>query len=364
MNKEQIASFCERYFAAAGCTILEKTPVHLTVKLSPEADRELTGRDYYWNFVERTGAEPETLSFRFILDPEGHEREKAKSSPDGQPGRAGASGLSVLHGLPPVAPQPGRTLEETLVFGSRRLDQLVASACRRGACLQLFEEPPSPSDVPGIASRPSPSAAAAGPSSPATRSGPPSAALSGAQTSLAAAGPPPAPSANPFSRRYATWLGVNYKISFVCDRKREELMSLGVHLSTGEIVGDFFPEVARRRLSPVMPPGTMIGETISLERAASLLEKSVLGHLARQNHDWAEDARRRLAEEEARVGAYYDERLADPGLSPEERDAVEAERRQRLEEIRWQHEPRIEVKPVNYGLFHLWTDTFQSGACR
>src|SRR5690606_18142998 len=201
MNKEQIASFCERYFAAAGCTILEKTPVHLTVKLSPEADRELTGRDYYWNFVERTGAEPETLSFRFILDPEGHEREKAKSSPDGQPGRAGASGLSVLHGLPPVAPQPGRTPEETLVFGSRRLDQLVASACRRGACLQLFEEPPSPSDVPGIASRPSPSAAAAGPSSPATRSGPPSAALSGAQTSLAAAGPPPAPSANPFSRR-------------------------------------------------------------------------------------------------------------------------------------------------------------------
>jgi len=316
MNREQIASFCERYFSAAGCTIIEKTPVWLHVKLSPEADRELTGRDYYWNFVERTGAEPETMSFKFILDPEAYEREKAKAAHGpggpsaGGPG-AGATGAvpSVLAGLPPVAPRPGRTLEEPLVFGSRRLDQLFASACRRGACLQLFEEP------------------SAGPS--------------------------------PFSRRYATWLGVNYKISFVCDRKREELMSLGIHLSTGEIADDFFARLERRRLAPLMPAGTMLGETISLERAARQLEQHVLGRLAGQNHDWAGEARRRLAEEEERVIAYFEDRLADAALSPEEREAVIAQRGQRLEEIRWQHEPRIEVQPVNYGLFHLWTDTFR-----
>ncbi|MEI2396706.1 YqhG family protein, partial [Paenibacillus phytohabitans] len=50
------------YLEATECTILESSPLHVTVKLSPRADRMLTDRPYYWGFVERTGVDPETLS--------------------------------------------------------------------------------------------------------------------------------------------------------------------------------------------------------------------------------------------------------------------------------------------------------------
>lgn len=305
MKKEQIAKFCERYFTATGCQLIEKSPIHLQVKLSPEADRELTGRTYYWHFIERTGAEPETMSFTFIFDPEAHARTKPATDPSG----AGTPGRYA--GLPPIAPQPGRTLEEPLVFGARRLEQLFDSACRKGAYLQLFEEPP---------------------------------------------GLPPGSAA---SVPYATWLGVNYKISYICDMKKEELMSLGIHLATGEIADDFIGKLADRRLSPRMPPRTTLTDAISLSRAAELLEQVILRHLNRQDTAWAEEARERLAEEQARIDAYYGDLLATEGLEPETRQALAEQHENRRAEIRWQHEPRIEVCPVNSGLFHLLTDTFR-----
>lgn len=305
MRKEQIASFCERYFIATGCQLIEKTPVHLQVKLSPEADRELTGRTYYWNFVERTGAEPETMSFTFVFDPDAHARSKP------QPAQGDSAGPQRYYGLPPIAPQPGRTLEEPLVYGARRLEQLFDSACRKGAYLQLFEEPPDPQ--PGTF----------------------------------------------VSVPYATWLGVNYKISYICDMKREELMSLGIHLATGEIVTDFFGKLANRRLTPRMPPRTTLTESISLTRAAELLEQIIVDHLNGQDTTWAADARARLAEEQERIDAYYGDLLGNAGLEPEDRATITEQHENRREEIRWQHEPRIEVCPVNSGLFHLLTDTFR-----
>ena len=102
MNKEQIAHFCERYFTATGSHLIEKSPIHMKVKLSPDADRDLTGRSYYWNFVERTGAEAETMSFMFIFDPEAREKEKeADSAGKAQPGSSGNSILGRYFGMPP-----------------------------------------------------------------------------------------------------------------------------------------------------------------------------------------------------------------------------------------------------------------------
>ena len=59
-----------RFLEAYDCTILEKTPAYVTAKLSPEADREMTGRPYYWSFIERTGAAAETMTYKFVFDPE------------------------------------------------------------------------------------------------------------------------------------------------------------------------------------------------------------------------------------------------------------------------------------------------------
>ncbi|MBC8079183.1 MAG: hypothetical protein H7X86_02485 [Gorillibacterium sp.] len=69
MNSKHIERYLMRFLEVMDCSVIEKTPSSVLVKLSPEADKELTGRSYYWGFVERTGVPAETITMRFIFDP-------------------------------------------------------------------------------------------------------------------------------------------------------------------------------------------------------------------------------------------------------------------------------------------------------
>ncbi|MEC0248428.1 YqhG family protein, partial [Paenibacillus chitinolyticus] len=81
MNTAQVERFVMRFLEAYNCRIIEKTKHAVIVNLSPEADKELTGRSYYWSFVERTGVEPETMTYRFVFDPEGDAAAAAAARP-------------------------------------------------------------------------------------------------------------------------------------------------------------------------------------------------------------------------------------------------------------------------------------------
>lgn len=315
MNQRDVADFCERYMLATGSLIAEKSPAHMKVKLSPEADKDLTGRHYYWGFVERTGAEPETMSFVFVFDQEAHEAAKpTEKKPSPSPASAAApvpdAGDSILgryFGIAPAAP-PGRLPEEQLAFGHKRLEQMIASAHARGSYLQLFELPP-----------------------------------------------PAAPGALGASA-YATWLGVNYKVSFTCDMKREELYSLGIHMRTGEIVERFHERVSGRLLVPHLPANTLVRETITLERAVADLEGYIERKLSVGDYRWAEDALGRLAAEQARVDEYFGERLKT-AAEDSEREQLEATAARQKEELERQYYPYVEVAPINCGWFHLLSDS-------
>lgn len=320
MNTRQIANFCERYFSATGCRIIEKAPTHLKVKLSPAADRDLTGRPYYWSFIERTGAEPETMSFMFIFDQEAWEKAKEEEkqrqlgakAAGAAPGQSGDSILGRYFGMSPILPQPGRMLEENIVYGSRRFEQIIASACDKGAYVQLFEDPPA------------------------------------------------LPVGAAVSIPYSTWLGVNYKVDFICDMKREEIVSLGICMSTGEIVSDFQMRLHHKKLSPRIPTHTTLREKITLERAVQGLEAYVEERLKRADYNWARDALERMAEELDRIDAYYGGMLRAAGIEAVQKAEFERQYARRREEIEWQYRPRIEVCPINCGWYHLLADTFRS----
>lgn len=81
MNSQQVQRFVLTYLEATGCSVIERTPNHVTVKLSPEADKALTNRPYYWGYVERTGVPAQTMSFTFIFDGEAY-RTAQESSMD------------------------------------------------------------------------------------------------------------------------------------------------------------------------------------------------------------------------------------------------------------------------------------------
>lgn len=94
MTGFQAEQFVMRYLEASGCQILEKGDGYVTVKLSPEADKDLMNRSYYWSFVERTGVEPETMSFTFVFDPNKHpdlQRRPGGTPASAMPGAALAS---------------------------------------------------------------------------------------------------------------------------------------------------------------------------------------------------------------------------------------------------------------------------------
>lgn len=89
MSPQEVQEHMMTYLESTECQIIEKSPYHVTVKLSPQADRQLTGRPYYWGFVDRTGAEPETLSFTFVFDPERYDQHEQENR-----GRAAAGIIS------------------------------------------------------------------------------------------------------------------------------------------------------------------------------------------------------------------------------------------------------------------------------
>lgn len=280
MNATQIQQAVLHYLTATNCHLLDVSPEQVTVKLSPEADKALTNRPYYWGFIERTNTQPETLSYTFIFDPE-----YMQHTQSGQ--------LDVNSGF--------RTIHVT--FGSTMFEKILQEIISRGQYVCLYEHTEQDSEYP---------------------------------LNTAA---------------YTSWLVVNYKLELVCEMKREELHSLGISLSTGEIAEQFHTYVAGKSLTPKMPAHTHLRETISLQRAKLELDRYMRRIIDDMDHHWADTAHERMREELKRVDDYYQERLqlADDDTKTE----IEAQYNNRLSEIEWQYKPRIMAAPFQCGMFHL-----------
>lgn len=288
MNAKQVQKFVLSYLQATDSHVVEKSPSHVIVKLSPAADRALTNRPYYWSFVDRTGAEPETMTFRWNFEPPA---EAAANPPANTSFMSGAT----------------RIIQEDVYFGSRRLGQIFDSALQFGKCVMLFEEPQR------------------------------------------SAGP-----GHPFgSQPYTAWLGVNFKVGYECDMKREELYGMGISLATGVIDEKFLTRLRDKRLTPRLPANVhLLRNGLSLRKAMTQLEHALERKLRGSDYRWAEEAEERRLDELARVEQYY-EPMIERSATQEQREALNARFRQRKEEIDWQYRPRVTMSVINCGLFHL-----------
>ncbi|WP_027417841.1 YqhG family protein [Aneurinibacillus terranovensis] len=195
---------------------------------------------------------------------------------------------------------------EEMTFGSPRLHQFFASTRRRGRYIRLFECP-------------------------------------GKDIKRAALIP---------------WLGVNYKISYICDRKKDVLLSLGINLLHGTIQEDFFSRMQERPLDPVLPNYTYTVQSIfTIDSAIKKLEDYVQNEIAKENPVWAVEAERRLNEELAIVENFYAHKKSETDANESEKEEKKANsldyKTKRIQELRWQYEPRIEVDIINGGLFYL-----------
>lgn len=359
MNQQEVRSFIERYFAAFSAHILETHPHYLSVKLPVEVDKDIGNRPFYWSWVEKMNIPPQPMVLNLFFDPE---------------------------------QTPADMRGEQIHFGAQRLQQIFQSTRKHGRFVCMYEEHSERSTV---------------------------RALSGKRRST-----PLTP-----------WLGINVKVSFICDKKKDLLLYLGVNLHQPRVVHDFYPFLQQLRLQPTIPAyHHTLERTISLEQACDLLEQEVQQVVARNDSSWAKEARDRLQEELEILEAYYTElaareqaaedvleteQLAEdaPGgeaepaelaempkpqdilLRLEKQPVVEPvaeapaiddvragggrildflrmhsipetpkedinqgewrnstpqeEKERRMEELRWQYEPRIEVSMINGGIFYL-----------
>ncbi|MDR0266744.1 YqhG family protein [Paenibacillus sp.] len=303
MSPQQVQEHMMTYLEGTECQFIEKSPYHVTVKLSPQADKQLTNRPYYWGFVERTGAEPETLSFTFVFDPEQYDKnEQAKS--DSAPQQD--SILSRYYGTAPLLPQigPGRIQREDVIYGSSRLQQIWNAARQEGSCLYLFEQP------------------------------------SALQRGTL------------FSAAYEPWLGICFKAEMACDVKKEELYFVGISLVTGRVSFPFPDLLKGVPLSPRLPENIhILPASLSLAEAADSLESYMTRQLAEMDYGWAEQARERLNEELAVIDLYYEDLLKEP--DEEKLAAIREQHANRRSETTWQYEPKVHLSAITCGLFHL-----------
>lgn len=348
MNTKQVNRFVVSFLESTGCHIIEKSPSHVTAKLSPDADRLLTNRPYYWSFVDRTGVQPETMTYTWMF-------EKAP-----QPGPDSPS-TPLTYLMTPI----GRVVREEAYFGSRRLQSLFEAVRHYGKNVTMFEEPPR-----------------------ADRAGPLG------------------------SIPYTAWLGANFKVGCECDMKKEQLFGWGISLATGVIDERFFERLREKKLTPRLPTGVhLLPNGLSLRKGMAQLEQALERRLKSSDFAWAEQAEERRQDELRRLRGYYDPMLErassktdadnatanasgsgtsvvaiaaastadhatvlatatptstdtdtsmdiDSGNdnvsdSEQQRQALLARFRQREAEIDWQYRPRVTATVMNCGLFHL-----------
>lgn len=304
MSQEQVQQHIMTYLEVTDCQIIEKSPFHVTVKLSPQADKQLTNRPYYWGFVERTGVDPETLSYTFVFDPE---RYTVPDVPPTAVPNAPQDGiLSRYFGVTPALPRigPGRIQREDVNYGSRRLQQIWDVARQEGSYVYLFEQP-------GNLQR----------------------------RAL-------------FSAAYEPWLAVCFKVEMTCDVKKEQLHFMGISLLSGLITDDFRHLLVGKTLSPRLPENVHINPAeLSVTSAAEKLQSNLTAMLSQLDYQWADQAQERLKDELVIIDAYYENMMNES--DEEKNNHVREQYNRRRSEMAWQYEPKVKVSAITCGLFHL-----------
>lgn len=348
MQANQVRQFVERYLATFSAHIVEAHPDYLTVKLPVEVDKDIGNRPFYWSWVDKMNLAYQPLVLTFAFHPD--------RMPDGM--RA-----------------------EHLHLGAARMQQIFASAKKHGRFLCMYEQ--NTASLPSTGKR---------------RSTP-----------------------------LVPWLGLNLKVSLICDKRRDIMLYLGINLHQPRLVHDFSSFLFQLTLAPAIPDYFYtLDRKLSVEDALELARQEVDAVIAQEDQEWAVEARARLTEELDILAAYYEELArreppaeqseteaaeAEAVESPEQkasiplpaRDAVpareavveaaqtldeyrssggrildflrangvqvtpreeinqeewkkstpEEEKQRRMDELRWQYEPRIEVHFINGGLFYL-----------
>ncbi|MCX7571443.1 hypothetical protein OS242_15945 [Tumebacillus sp. DT12] len=162
-------------------------------------------------------------------------------------------------------------------------------------------------------------------------------------------------------RALSPYLLATFKLSFVADRRRDEMVSYAVDLRSGQVFREAYGEIERLTLTDA-PARTVTtsSPSLSLSEGYHIIRQAVEGDISALDHTWAEEANEHLAREREQLETYYeslclvnaDENKTD-GEKEKKAAMYAAERELRIAELEWRCAPRIAIAPFHFGLLYL-----------
>lgn len=139
------------------------------------------------------------------------------------------------------------------------------------------------------------------------------------------------------------WLGLNVTISYQSDLKKDKLLSLGLHLISGQLTENFQERMEARALSShISDYCYTVSPLIKPESGIKRLERYIEQAARAEPLDWAEASLKRWNNDLSLLNQFYEEAEEKPEEYEIEKKALQA-----------LYEPKIEIKIENGGLFYL-----------
>ncbi|HEU4963316.1 MAG TPA: YqhG family protein [Bacilli bacterium] len=155
-----------------------------------------------------------------------------------------------------------------------------------------------------------------------------------------------------------------FKLSFVADRRRDEIVSYAVHLGTGRVIRDFYDRVEHVSMgataSELTPP---LSPRYTCEQGYELIREALQAEIEALDHTWAEEAEAHLQAELEQLETYYESLTLVSASETKNADeqqkkagAYAAERELRVAELKWRCAPRVQIEPFHFGLLYVADD--------
>lgn len=146
------------------------------------------------------------------------------------------------------------------------------------------------------------------------------------------------------------WMGINAKISYQCDRRKDELISFGLQLINGELVERFQEKLGALELTPKIPDYCFtISPLVKPGSGLKRIENHIESYVRNKDDHWAREAERRWDEDQGLLDQFYENAQSKPQSYELEKEA-----------IRQQYEPKVQVDIINGGMFYLKKKTFNA----
>ncbi|MET1247792.1 YqhG family protein [Sporolactobacillus sp. STCC-11] len=144
------------------------------------------------------------------------------------------------------------------------------------------------------------------------------------------------------------WLGINMKISYQCDLKKDRLISMGLQLINGTLIEGFQTMLTRLDLNQKLPNYCYtLSPLITVKSGIQRIERFIESELESEPSEWADQASERWAKDQNLLNTFYEHQDEKPDRYFQEQKALKE-----------QYQPKISLQLINVGLFYLQSSTF------